>query len=110
MQDPIEALTGTSSPSTMVKVSLNSEAESRNLPSIAPRGPHRLYLQGWVPFIQEAVPPFDPPASLSSPWCDPEANLETIGFSKVNVTSVEFRTKKWDSEGYLELMKLLLSE
>ena len=33
-----------------------------------------------------------------------------IGFSEVNVTTVEFRTDEWDIEGYLELMKLLLSK
>lgn len=33
-----------------------------------------------------------------------------IGFSKVNVTIVEFRTDERDIEGYLELMKLLLSK
>lgn len=68
---------------------------------------------GWVPSIQEAVPSFTPPPFLSSPWCDPEAirtNLEMIGFSKVNVTTLEFTTNEEDIEGYLELMKLLLTK
>ena len=33
-----------------------------------------------------------------------------IGFSNVNVMSIEFRTSEWDIEGYLELMKLLLNK
>ena len=33
-----------------------------------------------------------------------------IGFSKVNVTTLETRTSEWDIEDYLELMKLLLSK
>ena len=68
---------------------------------------------GWIASVQEAVPSFNPPPFLSSPWCAPETirgNLEKIGFSKVNVTTVEFRTNEWDVEGYLELMKLLLSK
>ena len=68
---------------------------------------------GWIASVQEAVPSFNPPPFLSSPWCVPEAirgNLEKIGFSEVNVTTVEFRTNEWDIEGYLELMKLLLSK
>ena len=33
-----------------------------------------------------------------------------IGFSKVNVSTLEFRTDEKDIEGYLELMKLLLTK
>lgn len=50
---------------------------------------------------------------MSSPWCDPGAirsNLKTIGFSEVSVKTLEFRTNEEDIEGYLELMKLLLSK
>ena len=33
-----------------------------------------------------------------------------IGFSKVNISTLEFRTDEKDIEGYLELMKLLLTK
>lgn len=33
-----------------------------------------------------------------------------IGFSKVDVSTLEFKTNEEDIEGYLELMKLLLSK
>ncbi|CAD6591728.1 MAG: hypothetical protein ASARMPREDX12_005395 [Alectoria sarmentosa] len=68
---------------------------------------------GWILSIQEAVPSFTPPPFMSSPWCDPDAirsNLKTIGFSEVSVKTLEFRTNEEDIEGYLELMKLLLSK
>ena len=54
-----------------------------------------------------------PPPFLSNPWCNPDSiksNLEMIGFSKVNVSTLEFRTDEKDIEGYLELMKLLLTK
>ena len=68
---------------------------------------------GWVPFVQEAVPSFVPPPFLSNPWCNPETirnNLEAVGFSNVKCTTLDFRTNEEDIEGYLELMKLLLSK
>ena len=68
---------------------------------------------GWVPSLQEAIPSWNPPPFSSNPWCDPEAvrrNLEMIGFSEVNVTTLEFKTKEMEIEGYLELMKQLLSK
>ena len=33
-----------------------------------------------------------------------------IGFSEVNVSTIDFRTDEKDIEGYLELMKLLLTK
>lgn len=68
---------------------------------------------GWIPSVQEAVPTFVPPPFLSGAWCDAETirrNLETIGFSNVDISNVEFRTDEEDVEGYLELMKLLLGK
>ena len=68
---------------------------------------------GWVPSVQEAVPSWTPPPFIQSPWCNSEAiksNLEMIGFSKVDVSTLEFKTNEEDIEGYLELMKLLLSK
>lgn len=68
---------------------------------------------GWIPSVQEAVPAFTPPPFLLNPWCNPEAirrNLETIGFSNVKCMTLDFRTNEQNIEGYLELMKLLLSK
>ena len=66
---------------------------------------------GWLPSVQEAIPSYNPPPFLSSPWCDPvviRKNLETVGFSDVGVETLDFRTDEGDIEGFLELMKLLL--
>ena len=68
---------------------------------------------GWIPSVQEILPSYIPPPFLSNPWCNPEAirsNLENIGFSEVDITTLDFRTNEEDIEGYLELMKLLLSK
>lgn len=68
---------------------------------------------GWIPSVQEVAPSYTPPPFLSNPWCIPDTirtNLETIGFSNVNFVTLDFRTNEEDIEGYLELMKLLLSK
>lgn len=68
---------------------------------------------GWIQSVQQAVPSYTPPPFQSRPWCDPEAikvNLEMIGFAKVNVMTLDFTTNEEDIEGYLELLKLLLSK
>ena len=68
---------------------------------------------GWIPSVQEVVPSFTPPPFLANQWCDPvtvRTNLETIGFSNVNVMTLDFRTNEEDVEGFLELMKLILSK
>ena len=68
---------------------------------------------GWVASVQEIVPSFKPPPFLSNPWCVPETvreKLETIGFSEVSCSTIDFTTDEEDVGGYLELMKLLLSK
>lgn len=68
---------------------------------------------GWIPSVQEVVPSYVPPPFLSNPWCNHETvrtNLEEIGFSDVSFVALEFKTNETDIDGYLELMKLLLSK
>ena len=115
MQDPIKALTGKSIASTFYQpADAKPQPETYRVLRNGGRTGFTCWTKpGWVPSVQEAVPFFNPPPFLSGPWCDPEVtrrNLETIGFSKVNFMTLEFRTKDWDIEGYLELMKLLLSK
>ncbi|KAK4692214.1 hypothetical protein P7C71_g4945, partial [Lecanoromycetidae sp. Uapishka_2] len=68
---------------------------------------------GWIPSVQEVVPSFTGPPSLSGPWTDSEAikaTLTTIGFSGVEIKALNFRTNEGNVDNYLELMKLLLGK
>lgn len=115
MSDPSKALTGKSimkTPHQLADGTKQSETY-RVLRNGGCTGFTCWTQPGWVPSVQEAVPSFTPPPFLSNPWCNPEAirrNLETIGFSNVNCKTLEFRTNEEDIEGYLELIKLLLSK
>jgi ubiquinone/menaquinone biosynthesis C-methylase UbiE len=68
---------------------------------------------GWVPSVVEVFPSFSPPPLLSGPWKDPDAikaNLSSLGFTKITVSTLDFKTREANLEAYLELMKLLLAK
>jgi ubiquinone/menaquinone biosynthesis C-methylase UbiE len=68
---------------------------------------------GWIPSVMEAFPSFSPPSLLSSPWKDPDsikANLSSLGFTDIIVSTLDFKTREENLEAYLELMKLLLAK
>lgn len=68
---------------------------------------------GLIPSIKEVFPSFTSPSALSSPWKDPDAikaNLSSLGFKEVTVSTISFITREENLEAYLELMKMLLAK
>lgn len=68
---------------------------------------------GWVPSVVEAFPSFTPPPLLSGTWKDPEtikANLSSLGFAEITISTLDFKTREENLDAYLELMEILLAK